>query len=120
MRYSNISTTVILAVLSSPLASATVFLALRTGEDGSQSQVAYTNGTPDVCSGFTTIVDSNSDPCGISFDVDGNNGPFEFEGCGGNGLSLDQDGSFNSNCEFQSSTISCPGGVTIQQNFACF
>ncbi|KAK2616523.1 hypothetical protein QQS21_000566 [Conoideocrella luteorostrata] len=103
----------------SHLANATVYLGLRTGVDGHQSQVAWTNGTPDVCSGFTTVVDSNSNPCGIPFYVDGNNGPFQFNGCGGAGLELDRNGQFNSNCAYQPNDINCPAGVVIRQAWSC-
>ncbi|KAH8179898.1 hypothetical protein LIA77_01417 [Sarocladium implicatum] len=99
--------------------SATVFLGLRTGIDGSQSQVAWTNGTPDSCSGFTTIINGANNPCGIDFFVDGGNGPFTFEGCGGQGLSLERNHQFNSNCVFSQRTIKCGGGSKIEQKWDC-
>lgn len=84
-----------------------------------QDSKIRTNGTPEPCSGFSTIVDSDSNPCGRNFYVDGNNGPFRFEGCGGNGLTLFRNGQFNSNCKFQSRTINCNGGAKIAQAWVC-
>ncbi|KAF2970256.1 hypothetical protein GQX73_g3255 [Xylaria multiplex] len=101
-------------------ANATVFLGIRTGADGSQSQVAWTNGTPEVCAGAKIVVNSNSNPCGIEFTVDDGNGPFEFVGCGGNGLTLFRDGVFNSNCAYQKRVINCPDGANIEQDWSCF
>ncbi|KAI9926983.1 hypothetical protein ASPWEDRAFT_46442, partial [Aspergillus wentii DTO 134E9] len=108
-----------IAAFFAATANATVYLGLRTGVDGSKSQVAWTNGTPDICSGFSTIVNSDSNPCGRDFYVDGNNGPFRFEGCGGNGLTLFRNGQFNSNCKYDAKTISCSGGVKIAQGWNC-
>ncbi|KAI1130701.1 hypothetical protein F5Y10DRAFT_235011 [Nemania abortiva] len=101
------------------LANATVFVGIRTRTDGAQSQVAWTNGTPDPCSGFSPIVNSNSNPCGRDFFVDGDNGPFRLEGCGGNGLTLFRTGQFNSNCKYDKQTINCDGGATIEQDWNC-
>ncbi|GIJ82249.1 hypothetical protein Asppvi_000755 [Aspergillus pseudoviridinutans] len=110
----------IAALLAATSVNATVYLGLRTNYDGHKSQVAWTNGTPEPCSGFTTIVDSDSNPCGRNFYVDGNNGPFRFEGCGGNGLTLFRNGQFNSNCKFESRTINCNGGAKIAQGWSCY
>ncbi|EAL89956.1 conserved hypothetical protein [Aspergillus fumigatus Af293] len=98
------------ALLAATSVNATVYLGLRTNYDGHKSQVAC---------GFSTIVDSDSNPCGRNFYVDGNNGPFRFEGCGGNGLTLFRNGQFNSNCKFQSRTINCNGGAKIAQAWVC-
>ncbi|KAK4234127.1 hypothetical protein C8A03DRAFT_38112 [Achaetomium macrosporum] len=81
--------------------SATVFQGVRTGTDGSYSQAFWTNCTPDTCSGFTRIVDGTNHPYGRDFFVDGNSGPFRFEGCGGSGLTLFQIGQFNCDCGFE-------------------
>ncbi|KAK5661850.1 hypothetical protein OQA88_9954 [Cercophora sp. LCS_1] len=103
-----------MALTGASMVNATVFLALRKNADGNEAQVAYTNGTPDPCSGFTTIVNSNSNPCGIDFFVDGNNGPFTFENCGDNNFHLERNHQFNSNCVFQSNNkINCPGNIVI-------
>ncbi|KAI0533149.1 hypothetical protein GGR58DRAFT_521938 [Xylaria digitata] len=105
---------------SGGLANATVFLGVATGIDGSQSQVAWTNGPLDVCSNVKTVVNSNSSPCGANFTFDDGNGPFEFVGCGGNGLTLFRDGEFNSNCAFTSKTIDCLDDAKIAQEWSCF
>ncbi|KAK0643194.1 hypothetical protein B0T16DRAFT_415479 [Cercophora newfieldiana] len=111
-----ITSAFIAALVASPLASATVFLGLRQSRFGDQSQVAWTNGTPNICSGFSTIVNGNGSPCGIDFNVDGNNGPFTFQGCGGNGLSLERNHQFNSNCKFVKQTINCDDGAKVGVN----
>ncbi|KAG9229505.1 hypothetical protein BJ875DRAFT_474650 [Amylocarpus encephaloides] len=113
-----LSTTMAAALLAS-LTSATVFQGVRTGTDGSKSQVAYTNGTPDICSGFTTIRQGDGNPCGINFCVDGNNCGFNLQGCGGNNFHLERNGAFNSICRFEPKRIACSGGVVIQQNWNC-
>ncbi|KAL0941971.1 uncharacterized protein CTRU02_204734 [Colletotrichum truncatum] len=110
--------TVLVALTSS--ASATVFTGTRTATDGSKSNVAWTNGTPDICSGYGTIQQGTGNPCGINFWVDGGNGPFTLSGCGGNGLTLFRNGQFNSNCKSEKRTINCSGGVKIAQNWACY
>ncbi|KAI0118446.1 hypothetical protein GGR51DRAFT_499649 [Nemania sp. FL0031] len=101
-------------------ADATVYLGLRTGIDGSQASVAWTNGTPDLCSGYSVIVDANTNPCDHEFYVDGNNGPYQLKGCGGNGLTLFSNGQFNSNCKYEDRTVNCNGGASIKQDWACF
>ncbi|KAK3348719.1 hypothetical protein B0T25DRAFT_581817 [Lasiosphaeria hispida] len=112
----NITSALLAALVASPLASATVFMGLREGPSGDQSQVAWTNGTPNICAGFSTIVNGNSNPCGIDFFVDGNNGPFTFEGCGGNGLTLERNHQFNSNCKFVNQLVRCDDGAVIGVN----
>ncbi|KAJ8123980.1 hypothetical protein ONZ43_g196 [Nemania bipapillata] len=111
-------TTIILTALAVS-ANATVFTGTRTGTDGSQTNVAWTNGTPDICSGFSTISPANVNPCDHPFYVDGNNGPFSLAGCGGSGLTLFRYGQFNTNCKFVKKTINCSGGAKIQQNWQC-
>jgi len=124
MQYSNSFIGSLVAGLAlSPLVSGTIFLGVRTASDGSQSQVAWTNGANDDCDDFQTVVNSNSDPCGIPFSFDGfqtgGSGTYEFEGCGGNGLSVENNGEFNSNCAYEPDTIGCPGGVSIAQAWSC-
>jgi len=72
-----------------------------------------TNGTPDICSGFTIIIVGTSSPCGIDFFVDGGNGPFTLQGCGGAGLSLERTQEFNSNCVFESKLVACSDGAVV-------
>lgn len=66
------------------------------------------------------MVNSNSNPCGISFSFTGSgSGTYEFEGCGGDGLSVENNGQFNSNCAYEPDNIGCPDGVTIAQAWSC-
>ncbi|KAK0652771.1 hypothetical protein B0T16DRAFT_105276 [Cercophora newfieldiana] len=113
MQFTTLTSTLLAALVASPLASATVFMGLSQGPSGDQSQVAWTNGTPNICAAFSTVVNGNTNPCGIDFNVDGNNGPFTFEGYGGNGLTLERNHQFNSNCKFIKSTINCDDGAKI-------
>ncbi|EAW10299.1 uncharacterized protein ACLA_047680 [Aspergillus clavatus NRRL 1] len=117
MQFSTLS---IAALIAATSVNATVYVGLRTNYDGSKAQVAWTNGTPDICSGFSTIVNSDSNPCGRDFSVDGGNGPYRLEGCGGNGLTLFRNGNYNSNCKFEKRTIHCNGGAKIAQAWACY
>ncbi|KAK0630336.1 hypothetical protein B0T17DRAFT_616004 [Bombardia bombarda] len=124
MHFTSITATLVTALMASPVVNTTVFLANRQASDGSEEQVAWTNGTPDPCSGFTAIVGGTANSCGINFNVDGTNGPFQFEGCGGVGLSLEHNDQFNSNCVFQKGAIiNCPVPATIgavgNGRFAC-
>ncbi|KAE8443138.1 hypothetical protein EG329_002307 [Mollisiaceae sp. DMI_Dod_QoI] len=119
MQFSVLSVAAIAVSLSSTLVSGTVYQGLRTGVDGSQQQVAWTNGTPDICSGFSTIRNDNGNPCGIQFFVDGNNGPFVMNNCGVGNPALERNGQFNSVCTFQPLNIGCAGGVTIKQTWQC-
>ncbi|KAK4124107.1 hypothetical protein N657DRAFT_594641 [Parathielavia appendiculata] len=118
MKFSATSIAAMVATLAST-GLATVFTGTRTGIDGSQAAVAWTNGTPDLCSGFGKIVDGTGNPCGRDFFVDGSNGPFRLEGCGGAGLTLFRSGQFNANCRFQQRTFNCPGGARIRQDWVC-
>ncbi|TRX89339.1 hypothetical protein FHL15_009776 [Xylaria flabelliformis] len=112
-----LATFVVAALAAS--ANATVYLGTRTGIDGSQNKVAWTNGTPDVCSGFTTVSSASENPCDRDFNVDGNNGPFKFVGCGGAGLTLFRNGQFNTNCQSKGKDINCPDGAKIKQEWQC-
>ncbi|TAQ83151.1 hypothetical protein B7494_g8523 [Chlorociboria aeruginascens] len=46
MHFSTLTLAAAIVAVLSPLVNATVYLGLRTSNDGSKSQVAYTNGTP--------------------------------------------------------------------------
>ncbi|GAP92018.1 putative conserved hypothetical protein [Rosellinia necatrix] len=111
-------TTIAIAALAATV-NATVYTGTRTGIDGAKTNIAWTNGTPDICSGYATIGPSNVNPCDRPFYVDGGNGPFTLKGCGGNGLTLFRNGQFNTNCKFVSRTIGCSGGVKIDQSWQC-
>ncbi|KAK3324983.1 hypothetical protein B0H66DRAFT_108171 [Apodospora peruviana] len=142
MQFSTLTKAAASVIAISPMAGATVFHATRKGPDGSLSQVAWcvihppfcpclsdmtarltkhlnfvrSNGTPDICSGFTQIVAGDGNPCGINFSVkelSGDNGPFTLQGCGGSGLTLERDGNFNSNCKFSKDKIKCDDGAVI-------
>ncbi|KAK0706139.1 hypothetical protein B0T26DRAFT_443864 [Lasiosphaeria miniovina] len=126
MRFSTITeATTAALVMYLPLASATVYYATRKSREGALSQVAWSNGTPDVCSQFTQIRTGDGNPCGIDFNVQESgwsNGPFTLQGCGGNGLSLERSHAFNSNCKWSKDKITCSGGAVIGTGgiWACF
>ncbi|KAE9362893.1 hypothetical protein N431DRAFT_490334 [Stipitochalara longipes BDJ] len=119
MQFSTLTLVAFATSMTSSLVSATVFVGLRTGSDGSQSKVAWTNGTPDICADFATIIAGNSDFCGPSVFVDGNNGPFTWQNCGVGNPVLFRNGQFNAVCSFVSKNIACPGGVNIGQQWQC-
>ncbi|KAK6851136.1 hypothetical protein PG987_000770 [Apiospora arundinis] len=108
----------ILIVAAASMASATVYQGLRTGVDGSTSQVAWTNGTPDPCSGFSTIVQGGGAPCWRDFYVDGNNGPFRLQNCGTGNPVLDRNGAFNAGCTYKPRTFKCSNSK-IEQKWQC-
>ncbi|KAI3343119.1 hypothetical protein F4824DRAFT_444556 [Ustulina deusta] len=110
--------TFIVAALATSV-NATVYLGTRTGIDGAQTKVAWTNGTPDICSGFANVSPASEIPCDRDFYVDGNNGPFRFAGCGGAGLTLLRNGQFNINCKFAGEDINCSGDAEITQEWQC-
>ncbi|KAK8116235.1 hypothetical protein PG984_012737 [Apiospora sp. TS-2023a] len=113
----SVRSTATFLVTTASMASATVYQGIRTGVDGSTSQVAWTNGTPDPCSLFTKIVDGTGSPCGQDFFVDGGNGPFRLFNCGVGDPVLERAGEFNAVCKYEPTTIKCANH--IQQNWSC-
>ncbi|KAM7192430.1 hypothetical protein V8F20_008890 [Naviculisporaceae sp. PSN 640] len=89
-------------------AQATIFLG-----NNFDNNIAWINGE-NACSG-KVISKRDVNPCGRPFRLS-NGRTYTVNGCGGTLFILNEDGSFNSLCQFQRAD----GGCGVDQNWACF